>query len=439
MHTTGAPRIVIIGGGYVGLYCARRLERELDRGEADLLLINPTNYMVYQPLLPEVASETLEARQAVVPLRQALRRTHVNRGRVTHIDAEGRTITFDQAGADPIDVAYDHLVVGLGAQSKIPPVPGLAEHAVGFQTIAEALRLRHQVIEGLETAEAAPDAHTRRQALTFVVVGGGYTGVEAIAELEDLARDACRRYPTVTADEIRWVLVEATDRLLPTVEPELAERALHELRARGIEVRLDTTVSSVAADEVELSDGERVPTHTVAWVAGVEPNPVVASSNVPTDEQGRIPVDRELRVGDAEGIWAAGDIAAVPDGHGGLFPPTAQHAQRQGDHVGANLAATLRGKQPRPFEFSSPGEMISLGHRKGVASLYGRQLRGVLPWLLRRAYHAALIPTVERKLRIAIEWSIGVGCRRDALSLEPVERPHEPLHAAARSSAEDDR
>jgi NADH:ubiquinone reductase (H+-translocating) len=435
MPATGAPRILIAGGGYVGLYAALELERQLEPGEADIVLVNPRNYMTYQPLLPEVASGTLEPRHAVVPLRTALRRTQIVTGRLAALDPEERSAMVAPTDGEPYTLAWDHVVVGIGAKTRVLPVPGLEEHSVGFQTVTEAIHLRNHVLDRLETAEAARDGDARRRALTFVFVGGGYTGVEALAELEDMAHSACRYFPTISPHEMRWVLIEATDRILPTVTAELADYSLRVLRSRGIEVLLETTLEQVAEGVLTLSDGQELAADTLVWVAGVAPNALAAELGLPVDDNGLVLVDQTLRVEGVDGAWAAGDNAAVPDGAGGFHPPTAQHAQREGRQIGRNIAAVLHGGEPAPFVYTSPGEMITLGHHKGVATLFGRQLRGLPIWALRRLYYVGQVPTVKRKLRILLDWLVDLPFARDVVGLGEVERPEEPLRRAADQSA----
>lgn len=435
MPATGAPRILIAGGGYVGLYSALELEKRLRPGEADLFLVNPENYMVYQPLLPEVASGTLEPRHAVVPLRTALRRTHIVSGRLAGLDHEERVATIERTGDDPYELRYDHVVVGIGSVTRVLPVPGLEEHSVGFKTITEAIHLRNRVLHRLETAEATTDTEVRRRALTFVFVGGGYTGVEALAELEDMARSACRWFPTISPNELRWVLVEATDRILPTVSEQLGAYALRVLRSRGIEVLLETTLEEVEEGRLTLSDGQVIDSDTLVWVAGVVPNPLITELGLPTDDKDLVVVDQTLQADGMPGVWSAGDNASVPDGEGGTHPPTAQHAQREGRHIGANLTAVLRGEEPVPFRYDSPGEMITLGHRKGVATLFGRQMRGFPIWVLRRLYYVGQVPTLKRKLRIVLDWLVDLPFPRDVVGLGSLEEPERPLRKAAEDQA----
>jgi NADH:ubiquinone reductase (H+-translocating) len=394
-------------------------------------MVSPENFMVYQPLLPEVASGSLEPRHVVVPLRKALKRTRLVTGRVTGLDHERRAATVQPWEGEAYDLGYDHVVVGLGSEARVLPVPGLAESAIGFSTVTEAVHLRNRVLARMEAAAATRDPAARRRALTFVFVGGGYTGVEALGELEDMARAAAPTFPTLTPDDLRWVLVEATDRILPTVSEPLADFATAALRRRGIEIRLSTTLDEVAGDVLTLSDGSRIEADTLVWVAGVVPNQLVAELGLATDE-GRLDVDEYLRVRGAEGAWAAGDCASVPDlVEGGTCPPTAQFAERQARHLAANLAATVQGRPTEAFRHRAAGEMVTIGRYKGVAEVRGRTLAGVVPWLMRRAYYAARIPTWERKLRVSIDWLVSMAFRRDVVSLGSQEHPRAPFERAA--------
>jgi NADH:ubiquinone reductase (H+-translocating) len=440
MPRIGPPRILMAGGGYVGLYAALRLERLLDPGEAELFILNPENFMVYQPLLPEVASGTLEPRHAVVSLRRALRRTHLITGRLEGLDHEARTARISPYDGQAYDFRYDHIVFGLGSMTRMLPIDGLEDHAVGFQTLTEAIHLRNHVLSRMETAESSLENHVRTRALTFVFVGGGYTGVEALGELEDMGRSATQLYPSIRPQDQRWILVEAMDRILPTVSEELSRHALDELRSRGVEVHLETTVERVRDGVVTLSSGEEVAADTLVWVAGVAPHGLVSDLGLPVNDQGLLAVDRYLRCEGSEGAWAgawaAGDNAAVPDPKGGFYPPTAQHARREARQLAENLAATIRGRALRPFRYSSPGEMITLGRNKGVAEIFGRQPSGTVAWLLRRLYYASQVPTLDRKVRIALDWMIGLPFRRDVVSLGSLEEPRRPIEEAAKEQTD---
>lgn len=423
-------RILVAGAGYVGVYAALQLHKRLEPHEARITIVNPDNFMLYQPLLPEVASGNLSPRHAVVPLRKVLPRAHLIRGRLLGLDHDTHTATLGPVDSEPWEISYDHVILGLGSVTRVLPIPGLREHAVGFRSIAEALYLRNHILERMDVAESTGDPEVRRRALTFVFVGGGYTGVEALAELEDMAMSASRFYQTIRPDEMRWVLVEATDRLLPTVAPGLAHYAFTELRGRGIEVHLKTMLERVDGTRLHLSTGEVVDTDTLVWVAGATPNPLIRKLGLPTADGGQLDVDECLRVRGTEGAWAAGDGAAVPDlVEGGRAPQSAQYAQREGTRIGENIARTLRGEPAEPFRFKSRGEMITLGRRKGVARIFGRQLRGVLPWILRRGYYLHEIPSTSTRASMLAEWLVRVPFRRDVVGVGALTHAGQALHA----------
>lgn len=423
-------RILVAGAGYVGVYAALELQKRLAPHEARITIVNPDNFMLYQPLLPEVASGNLSPRHAVVPLRKVLPRAHLIRGRLLGLDHDTRTATLGPEDSEPWDLAYDHVILGLGSVTRVLPIPGLREHAVGFRSIAEALYLRNHILERMDVAESTGDPEVRRRALTFVFVGGGYTGVEALAELEDMAMSAARYYQTIRPEEMRWVLVEATDRLLPTVAPGLAHYAFTELRERGIEVHLKTQLERVDGKRLHLSTGEQLDTDTLVWVAGAAPNPLIKKLGLPTSEGGLLDVDEYLKVRGTDGAWAAGDGAWVPDlVEGGRTPPSAQYAQREGTRIGENIAGTLRGNALEPFQFKSRGEMITLGRRKGVAQIFGRQLRGMLPWILRRGYYLREIPSTSTRASMLAEWLVRMPFRRDVVGVGALTHAGQALHA----------
>jgi NADH dehydrogenase len=438
MPSTNTPHVLIVGGGLVGLTIAWRLERALS-GDATVTLVNDQNHMVYQSLLPEVASGMLEPADVVVPLRRTLRRTRVVVGRLTGLDTDRNVAVVTPTESRPRDVRYDHLVLALGSETKVLPVPGLAEHAVGFTTVPEALFLRDHVLARLETAEHTADMEQRRRALTFVVVGGGYSGVEAIGELQSMARTASRWYPSLSPADQRWVLVEATDGILPMVDNQLATAATDALRGRGIDIRLSTVVESVDDGVVALSDGDHIATDTLVWAAGVAPSPLLATLDLPVADSGAVEVDATLRVNGHADLWAAGDCAAVPDVvAGGVCPPSAQYALRQARQLAANLTATVRGGQPDLFRYDQLGETLTLGRRDGIAQIRGRHLRGALPWYLRRLYHIARIPSAKRKVQVWAEWTLRLLLGRDVVSLGELRRPALPLERAAQEQTSTD-
>lgn len=425
-------RILIVGGGYIGLYTARRLERLLAGTGHRVTLVNPENFMQYQPFLPEVAAGTIDPRAVVVPLRHVLRRTHVVVGEVMRIDHEARTALVRLVDGDERTYPYDHVVLGAGSRARVLPIPGLAEHAVGFKTVSEAIYLRNRVLSQLDRADELSDPSARTGALTFVFVGGGYAGVEALGELEDLARAAVGVYPNLSRRDMRWVMVEAAGKILPELDEDLAGYARARLEERGIEVRTDTRLEAVEDGVVRLSGGQEFPAETLVWTAGVKASPLARASGFPVDEAGRVKVKPTLAVEGLEGAWAAGDVAAVPNlAEGGLAPPSAQHALRQAKRLAENLAAQLAGHEPHPFMYRNKGGLCSLGHYQGVANPLGVKIRGFPAWFLHRTYHLVYMPTLARKVRIALDWTVALLFPRDIAQLGSLQHPREPFNRAA--------
>ena len=418
--------VVIAGGGFGGLYAARRLERRLPRHSARILLVADANYMLYTPLLPGAAAGSLEPRHVVVPLREELHWTDVRLGRVTGADPELAELAIETADGRAEAIRYDQLVLALGSVSRVLPVPGLAEHAVGFKGLAEAIALRNRALWNLEVAESIADPEKRREWLTFVFVGAGYAGVEGFAELQDFVGSVIDRYPRCRLDGTRWILVEAEDRIMQEIPPSLAEFASNELRRRGMEIRTGTRLGAVDESTATLSTGERIPTRTVCWTAGVRPPAVVRELGLPLTEAGRIDVDETMRVRGRENVWAIGDAAAVPDPaqRGSRpSPPTAQHAIRQGRRVADNLTATLAGKRPRPFRYRTLGVFVDMGQHQAVATMLGLRLRGFPAWFAARTYHLAMMPGVGRRLRLMADWTVGLLFGRAAAELGQLGHP----------------
>ena len=420
-----AWNVVILGGGFGGLYAARRLERALPPHAAKVTIVSDVNFMLYTPLLPGAAAGTLEPRHVVVPLRKHLSRTDLVLGRVAGADPDRRRVSVLTAEGEQRELVYDQLIVALGSISRTLPVPGLREHAVGFKTLPDAIALRNQIIYTLERAESVEDEAARRALLTYVFVGGGYAGLEGLAELQDFAADVVDRYPRSRVAGLRFILVEARDRVMSEISADLAAFAVAELRRRGIEVRTNTTVERVSSDSVELSDGEVVPCRTVAWTAGVMPHPVIARLGLPLDAAGRIIVDRFCRVDGRQEVWAIGDAAAVPDPArpGQPTPPTCQHALRQGRTVAGNVAAALGAGHLKPFTYKTLGVFVDMGHRKAVAETLGIKWRGFPAWFLARTYHLAMMPGLGRKLRLVTDWTVGLPFDRDTAELGQLGHP----------------
>jgi NADH dehydrogenase len=416
-----AWNVVIAGGGFGGLHAAKTLARTLPRHSTRITLVNDTNFLTYTPLLPGAAAGTLEPRHVVVPLREALPdAVDLLLATVISADPHERVTSVETVGGQRKELPYDQMIVSLGSVSRTLPIPGLAEHAVGLKSLPEAIALRNRVLRSLELAEATDDPIERRAALTFVFVGAGYAGLEGLAELQDFASDVLDLYPRARVHGMRWILVEARDRVMPEVSPSLAAFASRELTARGIELRTSTTLEEVTESTARLSDGEIVPTRTVVWTAGVKPHPVVARLGLPLVANGRIDVDSTLAVNGVTGAWAIGDAANVPDPAAKgqrPCPPTAQHAIRQGRVVARNVAAALGTGTPTTFRYKTRGVVVDMGQRKAVADTMGIKWRGVPAWFIARTYHLSMMPGIGRRFRLLADWNVGLIFGRDTAEL----------------------
>jgi NADH:ubiquinone reductase (H+-translocating) len=397
---------LILGGGFAGAYVARLV------GHTGATIVSTENFMLYTPLLPEAASGTLEPRHVVVPLRVMCPHAELLLGRVTSLDEEARVVRVDTE-AGPTTIAYEQLVVALGAVTRTLPVPGLAEHAMLFKSLEDAIRLRNHVLRRLELAAAGD---TQRQ-LTFVFVGAGYAGVEALAELSDLVRDALRYYPSLADVKQRWVLVDAAPKILAEIPPRLGEYAARELASRDVEIHTDTTLESVDGHEAVLSNGTRIPTATLVWTAGVKASPLLGELGLPLDDRGRVVVDDALRVEGHEGLWSLGDCARVPNAAtpGAFDPPTCQHALRQARRLAKNLRGDVQ-----PYRYRMLGQVATLGRYKGIADVLGLRLRGFPGWFVTRSYHLYQLPLLPRKLRVVTDWTVALVFRRDVVELGDV-------------------
>jgi NADH dehydrogenase len=435
MTNTQAPRILIVGGGYVGMYTALRVQRRLRRGEATVTVVDPQSYMTYQPFLPESAAGNLEPRHMVVPLRKVLKRCEILNGRITWINHAKRTARFEPSEGAGRDLEYEVLVMAPGSIARTMPIPGLAEQAIGFRTVAEAIYLRNRVLSRLDLASSTNDEKLRLRALTFLFIGGGYAGIEAIAELQDMARDAIRFYPRIREKEMRWVMVEATDRILPEVSRDMAEYTVRELEKQGIEVRLSTKVESMVDGRVELSDGAYFETDTIVWTAGVRAHPLLEATDLPLDDKKRLKCGADLRVAGVDAAWGAGDSAAVPDltkdDPAALCGPTAQHAVRQAKRLGDNIVASLRGKTIDDYKHAYAGSVASLGLHRGVAEVYGIKLKGFPAWFMHRTYHVSRMPTFNRKVRVIADWTLALFFRREIVSLGTFADPRRDFESTA--------
>ena len=394
--------------------------------------------MTYQPFLPEAAAGSLEPRHVVVPLRKVLPKAEILNGRVTRVDHASHTAWVMPHEGTEFPLSYDVLVMAPGSVARTLPIPGLAEQGIGFKTVGEAIYLRNHVLTRLDVAATTDDPAIRRRALTFCVVGGGYAGIECLAELEDMARDAMRFYPSLTPRDMRWVLVEATDRILPEVSESMGRYTVEQLRARDIEVRLTTRVHSMVGGHVVLEDGTEFDTDTVVWTAGVKPNPMLGETDLPLDEKVGCgpPSSSPSRASMAPGQPATAPPYPISSSSQGEFcGPSAQHAVRQAARLGDNIVATLRGQPTRAYKHAYAGSVASLGLHKGVAEVYGIKLRGMPAWWMHRTYHLARVPTLNRKVRVVTDWTIALFFRREIVSLGSLQRPREEWERAAGTDA----
>jgi len=407
--------VLIAGGGFAGGYVARLL------GRAGATIVSPENFMLYTPMLPEAASGTLEPRHVVVPLRQMCPHAELLLGRIRGLDEERRIAHVETEGAGSFDVEYEQLVLALGSVARTFPVPGLAEHAVGFKDLADAITLRNRILRELEAAAAESNDAEAAAHLSFVFVGAGYAGVEALAELSDLVRDALRWYPRLRGVPQRWVLVDAAPKILAEIPTRLGDYAAKELARRGVEIHVATTLESVDGREAVLSNGIRIPTRTVVWTAGVKAHPLLGELGMPLDERGRVVVNELLRVEGRERVWALGDGAAVPNTRTPehVDPPTCQHALRQARRLAKNLQGA-----PEPYGYKMLGQVATLGRYKGIADVLGIRLRGFPGWFVTRTYHLLQLPLLSRKLRVVADWTTSLFFRRDTAELSMLGHPH---------------
>ncbi|WP_200263387.1 NAD(P)/FAD-dependent oxidoreductase [Streptomyces sp. HSG2] len=443
MSTTERPRILVVGGGYVGLYAARRILKKMRYGEATVTVVDPRSYMTYQPFLPETAAGNISPRHVVVPLRRVLPKAEVLTGRVTTIDQERKVATVAPLTGEAYELPFDYLVVAMGAVSRTFPIPGLAEQGIGMKGVEEAIGLRNHVLEQLDKADSTTDEAIRRKALTFVFIGGGFAGAETIGEVEDMARDASAYYTNVSRDDMRFILVDAADKILPEVGPKLGVYGREHLESRGVEVYLSTSMESCVDGHVVLKNGLEVDAHTIVWTAGVKPNPALSRFGLPLGPRGHIDCEPTLQVAGTDHVWAAGDNAQVPDlvgrkagNENAWCPPNAQHALRQAKVLGDNVVSGMRGFPQKEYRHANKGAVAGLGLHKGVAMVVvgGKRikLKGRLAWYMHRAYHGLAMPTWNRKIRVFADWTLGMFLKREVVSLGAVESPREEFYEAAK-------
>ena len=419
-------KILIVGGGYSGMYTAKRLEKWLRRGEADVTMVDPLPYMTYQPFLPEVAAGSVEPRHAVVSHRRHLKRTKVITAKVTKIDHANKKATITPEVGDPWDVDYDIVVVTAGAVSRTFPIPGVAEGAIGLKNIEEAIAIRDQMTANFIKASNLPHGPERDRLLTFVVIGGGFAGIEIFGELRSFASSLVRQFHTIDFDDTHFHLIEALSRIMPEVSLKTSHWVLNNLAQRGAEVHLDTQLTSAVDGNLVLSTGETFQSDMIVWTAGVMANPFIRNTDLPVEERGRLSVLADLRVVRPDGTvvedaWGAGDVCAVPDltggGVGGFCVPNAQHAVRQGKLMAKNIVAHLREESPREYKHRSLGAVAGIGLYVGVFQSGPVGIRGLIAWFMHRGYHGFAVPFWERKFRVFGNWILNFFLRRDLVGI----------------------
>jgi NADH dehydrogenase len=400
-------RVVVLGGGFSGIAATRELDHRFRHDEGvEIVLVSERNFLVYTPMLADVAGGTIEPRHAVPPVRAFLKKAVLREATVQGIDVDHQTVRNTHINGQSMELHYDYLVIALGSVTNFRHTTGAAEYCLGLKTIADAMLVRNRALMLLESASTTRDHDRRRELLTFVMAGGGFSGVEGIAALEDMLHEALRFYPDIKREELRLILAPHGSRLLEEVDPRLGEYVVEKLGKRAIEVRLGVGVTTVTAKSATLTTGEVIPTRMVIWTGGIMVNPVLKDVALPKDHHGAIQVNSQLQVPDHPTIFALGDCAAVPlpDGHG-FYAPTAQNAIREGPVAAANIVALLHGLPiQETFHYKPIGSLASLGHREAVAQIGGLRLSGVPAWFAWRGIYLAKTPTLTNKVRIGLDW-----------------------------------
>ena len=453
MNTTfgGKPHVLILGGGSVGLTTASDLRKTLGT-EVAITVVDPRPYMTYAPFLPEVGAGSIDPRNVLAPLRKILPGSKVVTGSVTQIRSSENTVVVNTEEDVQLEISYDYLVVGLGAVPRLLPIPGLAENAIGFKQVEEAVAVRDRILANLAEAASTKDPSIRKRLLTFTFIGGGFAGGEAVSETEDMVRDALRYYPDLHASDIRFVLIDAAPFVFPELTEDQRAYVLNQLRERGVEVKLETFLNSAEDGLIKTSDGDEFETGLLVWNAGVKPNPVLSDADVSdlpviTERgpmMGKLEALADLRVNGAEGpldnVFAAGDCAAVPDlasGEGKFCPPNAQHAVRQGKRVADNIARSVQGRPMVDYYHKNLGVMATLGMYKGVGRLNVADkeldIRGLPAWAMARAYHVYAMPTLGRKAAVIAGWATNLISRRDIIGIPQSSTPRAAFEYAANS------
>ena len=437
MSTTERKKILILGGGFAGVYAALELEKTLARDrDIEITLINRDNFFLFTPMLHEVAASDLDITHIVNPIRKLLKKVEFFDGDVQSIDLPNKRIVATHGIRDPHphQLEYDHLIITLGSVTNFFNLPGLEEHTLTMKSLSDAIHLRNRLIQHLEEADFECGPAVRKPLMTFVVAGGGFAGAETIASINDFLREAIKFYPHLSEDMLRVVLVHPGPFILPELGEKLGKYAQRKLAERGVEIHVNTRVTGCTGDTVSLNDGTTIETQTLLWTAGTSPNPLL--NDLPCEkERGRLVVNKYMEVKGWPGVWALGDCALVPDLTTGKYcPPTAQHALREGKVVARNIAAELRGGEKRPFEFKTIGQLASIGRRSGVGRVFGMNFSGFAAWWLWRTVYLSKLPRLEKKLRVALDWTLDLLFSKDLVKFATI-RAETVSSAEAKSPA----
>jgi NADH:ubiquinone reductase (H+-translocating) len=419
-------KILILGGGFGGLYTALELEKRLgDDFTVEITLVNRDNFFLFTPMLHEVAASDLDITTIVNPIRKMLKRTNFFNGEVGSIDLHSKRVTVFHGidGSHAHELSYDHLVLALGSVTNFYGIPGLEERALTMKSLADAVHLRNRLIEHLEESDFECSTVPPQELLTFVVAGGGFAGVETVAAINDFLRDALKFYPNLTEAMLRIVLVEHGLMILPELGPELGQYAQEKLEERKVEFLLGRKVTGLSERGVELSDAAMLPARTLVWTAGTAPCPLLQPLTC-TKERGRIAVTEFLEVPGFPGVWALGDCAFIADKKtGSPYPPTAQHALRQARTLGINIAAAIKGGTKKRFAFTTLGQLAAIGKRTGVAKILGFKFSGFIAWWLWRTIYLSKLPRLEKKLRVTLDWTLDLVFSKDLVQFMPLRSP----------------
>lgn len=418
-------KILILGSGFGGLYTALQLEKTIAKDcDVEVTLVNRENFFLFTPMLHEVASSDLDITHIVSPVRKLLKRVKIFNGDVESVDLEDRTVTVSHGKEHHVhELKYDHLVLSLGSITNFYGNKGLEENALTMKTLGDAIFLRNHMISNLEEADFECCPNVRKPLLNFVVAGGGFAGVETIAGINDFLREALRFYPNLKEDMLRVILVHGGPSILPELNEKLGQYAQGKLKMRGVEIFLDTLVSEVDGNEVTLSNGERITTNSLIWTAGTAPNPILGQLPCEKD-RGRVCANEFLEVKGYPGVWAVGDCAAIVEPKTGrTYPPTAQHALRQGKILAHNIKASIHGGKRKPFYFETIGQLAALGRRTGVAQIMGHNFSGFIAWWLWRTIYLMKLPRFEKKLRVALDWTLDLIFSKDPVQFLTLRAP----------------